>query len=101
MKTEEYIEMIKRTINHFRAYQYGEPYEGKIMAMRHAFDIWEDDAKVILLGLETMADLLRLSDSLETATNFRARDKAVSDITDKMKKCLWTEKSRASSPEKN
>lgn len=99
MKTKEYIEMIKRTINHFRAYQYGEPYEGKIMAMRHAFDIKEDDAKVILLGLETMADLLQMDESIEAMANYRARDRAVSDIISEIEECLWTTKSQQSSPE--
>ena len=100
MKNEEYIELIERTINHFRAYQYGEPYEGKIMYMRHAFDIPEDDAKVILLGLDAMTGLLQMDESIEAQVNYRARDRTVSDIISEIKERLWT-RSRASSPEKN
>lgn len=73
------------TINHFRSYQYGEPYEGRPVAMRRAFDIEDADAEVILLGLDVLKELQELDDSLDAAVNFRVRQKKMNDIIEKMK----------------
>jgi DNA-directed RNA polymerase subunit RPC12/RpoP len=82
---EKRLERIALTINHFRSYQYGEPYEGRRVAMSRAFDIVNDDAEVILLGLDVLKDLQELDSSLDAAVNFRIREKRVAEIIQKMK----------------
>ena len=82
---ERRLDRIELTINHFRSYQYGEPFEGKPVAMSRAFDIVNEDAEVILLGLEVLKDLHELDASIDAAVNFRVREKRINDIIQKMK----------------
>lgn len=79
------LKKIELTINHFRSYQYGEPFEGQPVAMSRAFDIVNDDAEVILLGLEVLKDLQEMEISLETDVNYRVREKKIKEIIQKMK----------------
>jgi hypothetical protein len=53
--------------------------------MSRAFDIVNDDAEVILLGLDVLKDLQELDSSLDAAVNFRIREKRVAEIIQKMK----------------
>lgn len=82
------LERIALTINHFRSYQYGEPFEGKPVAMSRAFDIVNADAEVILLGLDVLKDLQELDSSLDASVNFRIKKKKIGDIIQKMKEGL-------------
>ena len=79
------LERIALTTNHFRAYQYGEPYEGKPVAMSHGFDIVNADAEIILLGLDILKDLQELDTSLDAAVNYKIREKRTNEIIHKLK----------------
>ena len=79
------LERIALTTNHFRAYQYGEPYEGKPVAMSHGFDIVNADAEIILLGLDILKDLQELDASLDAAVNYKIREKKTNEIIHKLK----------------
>lgn len=82
---EKRLDKIALTINHFRSYQYGEPFEGTPVAMSRAFDIINDDAEVILLGLDVLKELQELSMSLDAAVNYRTREKRINEIMHKLK----------------
>ena len=71
--------------DHFRAYQYGEPYEGKPVAMRHGFDIVDANAEVILLGLEVLEDLREVTISIDASVNARIREKMFMTAAKKVK----------------
>ena len=79
------LERIALTTNHFRAYQYGEPYEGKPVAMSHGFDIVNADAEITLLGLDILKDLQELDTSLDAAVNYKIREKKTNEIIHKLK----------------
>ncbi len=79
------LERIALTINHFRSYQYGEPYEGRRVAMSRAFDIVNADAEIILLGLDILKDLQELDASLDAAVNYKIREKKTNEIIHKLK----------------
>lgn len=69
------VKRIERVIDHFRAYQYGEPYEGAPVMMRHSFDITDQDAEMILLALDVLKDLRETQTSVEASVNAWTRER--------------------------
>ena len=79
------LDRVALVANHFRSYQYGEPFEGVPVAMSHGFDITNADAEIILLGLDILRELQELDTSIDAAVNFRAREKRFKGIMRKVK----------------
>lgn len=71
---------IEKVINHVRAYQYGEPFEGEAVTGKHSFDFTDDDAAVILRALEVMNDLAKA----DYPHNFQRENRWVVDYCYKM-----------------
>lgn len=87
-ETDGGIRRIEKTINHFRSYQYGEPMDGKPVAMKHSFDIEDSDAEVILLGLDILKDLREIDTSMEAAVNHNIRMKLYDHLAEKAREEL-------------
>ena len=84
------IEKVELVIDHFRSYQYGEPYEKKPVAMKHSFDIVDQDAEVILLALDVLRDLREIGISIDAAMNARIREKKYAEVAKKVQNGLET-----------